>query len=128
MSSSDVANITNALITMDRRTLELWNLIYDNLLPPLPWQDKNNNYLTLFMKSSLRYVDVIKLTSFLLGNGLDPKLILQWYEYRNLLGKQKTKQNINYIIQCFKNGSHKHFYFCLRENTYYNFAGKKRIR
>lgn len=68
----------------------------------LQWPSR---FTEAFLSSHLRFPNRWQLTLFLLGNGLDPKLIVEWYEQRKVLKDKSARTQVADLIQKHKNGT-----------------------
>jgi hypothetical protein len=113
---------------MDNVTIGyLWKLFNGDLLPnALTWRDNSDfDYVALMWKRRLSYFDVMKLTCFILGNGVDPNLFKEWLSKRQMVQPQHWSR-INFLITRHELCDCRYFYWDLVMTTWVRFNGKKK--
>ena len=107
------------------REKELWLLFNGDLLPTAErWVDNSGQSYRTFMWQPLLYGNIVKITAFLLGNGVNPDLVIEWFTIKS--ATRKDINTIKYIARQYALGNDKYFYWDLHDNTWFTFAGRKR--
>lgn len=87
--------------TPRNREEQLKNLIDGDLMPKMDlWTDRMRE---VFFSKHLSNSERLELTLFLLGNGLSPDHILEWYKLRRLLSNESAYRDVQEIIRKYRN-------------------------
>jgi len=105
-------------------------LLNGDLMPDLwQWKDSNNfDYAALMTKSvPLRYSELAKLTPFLLGNGVRPQAMQDFFFERKLIAEQKDWKTIQHWIRKFEQEPATVFYYDLEHRMWLYGNGTQRV-
>ena len=86
---------------------------------------QNWQYAHLMWKKKLTYSDIIKIVPFLLGNGLDPALMKQWFALRAMVD-HKDSHTVDHLATRFAAGSKNNYYWDMCNNCWCTFDGVKK--
>jgi hypothetical protein len=86
--------------------------------------NRGTNYKSMMLRPLL-YADLARLVPFLLGNGVGPKLMLEWFQLRRMVRKSSHMRCVNNIVQAYSVGK-RYFYWDMSRQLWLNFDGTVR--